>query len=215
VTVHPRRRPEGNGQRLTRTSAAGLLRRSPIPESASLRARRASFEPASIRREVELRNRWSLGWDYYDELQVFEKDFRNRSNRFSVGYNTREFQSASLAYTFGRNFDSDLDVWQLQLRRKLGESLSLEYELTTLRLVPDPENESTDITSSAASTIHPDRSKRSSSRAAPSIARTCRRCSWRYRPPFGTVQVAYERGTAPSANARAGQSLFLKFSYVF
>ncbi len=94
---------------------------------------------------VEFRNRWSLGWDYTEELQVFEKEFRNRANGISVGYNTREFQSVSVQYVFGQNFDSDLDYWYLGVRRKIGEALSLEYELTRLRLDPDPENESTDI----------------------------------------------------------------------
>jgi hypothetical protein len=39
---------------------------------------------------------------------------------------------------------------------------------------------------------------------------------WRYRPPFGTVQIAYERGTAPfGERSEQGNTLFLKLSYVF
>jgi hypothetical protein len=169
--------------------------------------------------EIELRSRWSLGWDYYDELQVFEKDFRNRSNRFSVGYNTREFQSASLAYTFGRNFDSDLDVFQLALRRKLGDALSVEYELTTLRLVPDPEDESTDIhVLRGVYSFTPDLFLKLFFQSSSAIDRRNVQAVfvWRYRPPFGTVQVAYERGTAAfGERSEQGDTVFLKLSYVF
>jgi len=39
---------------------------------------------------------------------------------------------------------------------------------------------------------------------------------WRYRPPFGTVQIAYERGTAAfGERSEQGNTLFLKLSYVF
>jgi hypothetical protein len=39
---------------------------------------------------------------------------------------------------------------------------------------------------------------------------------WRYRPPFGTVQIAYERGTAAfGERSQQGNTLFLKLSYVF
>jgi hypothetical protein len=169
--------------------------------------------------EVELRNRFSFGWEYYDELQVFEKDFRNRSNGFHVGYNTREFQSASLSYAFGRNFDSDFDLWELELSRKLGDALSVEYELTRLRLEPDPENESTDIhVLRSVYNFTPDLFLKMFFQSNSAIDRKDVQAVfvWRYRPPFGTVQVAYERGTAAfGERSEQGNTLFLKFSYVF
>ncbi|HEY7820425.1 MAG TPA: DUF5916 domain-containing protein, partial [Vicinamibacteria bacterium] len=169
--------------------------------------------------EVELRNRLELGWGYHEELQVFEKDFRNRSNGFLIGYNTREFQSASLAYTFGRNFDSDFDVWQVVVRRKLREELSLEYELTTLRLDPDPEEESTDIhVLRGVYSFTPDLFLKLFFQSSSAIERKNVQAVfvWRYRPPFGTVQVAYERGTAEfGERSEQGNTMFLKLAYVF
>jgi len=168
---------------------------------------------------VELRNRWAIGWGYNDELQVFEKEFRNRLNGIFVGYNTREFQSASLTYTFGRNFDSDFDLWQLELRRKLGDALSVEYELTRLRLEPDPENESTDIhVVRSVYNFTPDLFFKVFFQSSSAIDRKNVQAVfvWRYRPPFGTVQVAYERGTAAfGERSEQGNTLFLKLSYVF
>jgi hypothetical protein len=168
---------------------------------------------------VELRNRWAIGWGYNEELQVFEKEFRNRQNAIFVGYNTREFQSASLSYAFGRSFDSDFDLWQLELRRKLGEALSVEYELTRLRLEPDPENESTDI--HVLRTVYnftPDLFLKVFFQSSSAIDRKNVQAVfvWRYRPPFGTVQIAYERGTAAfGERSEQGNTMFLKFSYVF
>jgi hypothetical protein len=38
---------------------------------------------------------------------------------------------------------------------------------------------------------------------------------WRYKPPFGTVQLAYERGTAAfGERSEQGNTFFVKFSYV-
>jgi hypothetical protein len=168
---------------------------------------------------VELRSRWAFGWDYAEELQVFEKDFRNRINAFFVGYNTREFQSASVQYAFGRNFDSELDLWQVELRKKLGDALSVEYELSRLRLEPDPENESTDIhVVRAVYSFTPDLFLKVFFQSSSAIERENIQAVfvWRYRPPFGTVQVAYERGTAAfGERSEQGNTLFLKFSYVF
>jgi hypothetical protein len=168
---------------------------------------------------VELRNRLIFQWGYHEELQVFEKDFRNRLNAFSIGYNTREFQSASLTYSFGRNFDSDFDLWEVVLRRKLGEELSLEYELTSLRLEPDPENESTDIhVLRGVYSFTPDLFLKLFFQSSSAIDRENVQAVfvWRYRPPFGTVQVAYERGTAAfGERSEQGNTVFLKLAYVF
>lgn len=39
---------------------------------------------------------------------------------------------------------------------------------------------------------------------------------WRYQPPFGTLQVAYQRGTAPfGERSDQGHTLFVKATAVF
>ncbi|HXV59579.1 MAG TPA: DUF5916 domain-containing protein [Vicinamibacteria bacterium] len=168
---------------------------------------------------IELQNRWAFAWDAYEEFQLFEKEFRNRSNGFLIGYNIREFQSASVEYAFGQSFDSDFDLWEVALRRKLGEALSVEYELTRLRLVPDPEEESTDIhVIRGVYNFTPDLFFKLFFQSSTAIDRKNVQAVfvWRYRPPFGTVQVAYERGTAPfGERSEQGNTVFLKFSYVF
>jgi hypothetical protein len=39
---------------------------------------------------------------------------------------------------------------------------------------------------------------------------------WRYRPPFGSIQVAYQKGTAPFGQpSNQGHTLFVKATTVF
>ena len=39
---------------------------------------------------------------------------------------------------------------------------------------------------------------------------------WRFRPPFGSVQLAYQRGTSPQGEASdQGDTLFSKLTWVF
>ena len=90
--------------------------------------------------QVDLRNRWSGGVSDTSEYKLFEKKFRNHKNGVNVGYNTREFQSVSVRYEAGRNFDSDFKLLGASARRKITNELSLEYELSRLWLDPGPGN---------------------------------------------------------------------------
>ena len=95
--------------------------------------------------EAQFRNRWSAEYRYQNEFKLFEKEFYNYQHEFEVGYNTREWQSVSVEYGFGRNFDSDFRLLGATFRRKFTDELSFEYELSRLWLDPDPENDSTVI----------------------------------------------------------------------
>jgi hypothetical protein len=83
---------------------------------------------------LDFRNRLSVAVDATEEYKLFEKEFRNRRAGLTVGYNTREYESVSVGYEFGRNFDADLQLWSVAARRKLSDAASLEYELQRVRL---------------------------------------------------------------------------------
>jgi hypothetical protein len=102
-------------------------------------------------------------------------------------------------YRFGRNFDSDFRLLGAAVRRKPTDELSLEYELSRLWLDPDPENASTYIhVLRGVYNFTPDLFIRVFFQTNTAIERTNVQAVfvWRYKPPFGTVQLAYERGTA-------------------
>jgi hypothetical protein len=169
--------------------------------------------------EVQLRNRWAFEFDFQEEYIVFEKEFQNRHFAFELGYNTREFESVAGTYTFGRNFDSDFHLVGIEAAKKITEQLSVTYELEWLTLDPDPENESTWIhVVRATQFFTPDLFLNVFFQTNTSIDRNNIQAVfvYRYQPPFGTIQVAYQRGTAEfGERSDQGNTLFLKVTTVF
>jgi hypothetical protein len=169
--------------------------------------------------EVEFRNRLSAEVSLTEEYKLFEKDFRNRQIGFQVGYNTREYQSVSAGVEFGRNFDADFQLWDASARYKVTDQLSTEYSLERLVLDPDPEGESTWIHVIRANQFFTkDLFLRVFFQTNSAIDRKNLQAVfvWRYRPPFGSIQVAYQKGTAPFGQpSNQGHTLFVKATAVF
>ena len=168
---------------------------------------------------VDLRNRVSAELDYTEEYKLFEKDFRNRQVAVTLGYNTREYQSVNAGYEFGRNFDADYTLWRGSARRKLSDATSLEYELQRVRFTPDPDGRGTLIHVVRGSHFFtPDLFVRVFFQSNSAIDRRNVQATfvYRYLPPFGTVQVVYQRGTAEfGQRSDQGHTLFVKATTVF
>ena len=168
--------------------------------------------------EIEFRNRFSFEAAYTEEFKQYEKDFRNRQAGFEIGYNTREFQSAQVGLEFGINYDADFLLWSAETGFKITTQLSLEYELARLTLNPDPDSESTWIhVVSASQFFTKDLFLRMFFQTNSSIDRNNIQAVfvYRYRPPFGTIQIAYQRGTAAFGHrSDQGNTLFLKVTTV-
>jgi len=169
--------------------------------------------------EVELRNRLSMELTYTEEFKRFEEDFRNRQVGACLGYNTREFQSAEACLSGGRNFDSDFQLWEVEAAYKMTPQLSVQYELQRLVRDPDPEEESTWIHVLRADLFFtPDLYLKVFRQTNSRIERENVQAVfvWRYRPPFGTLQLAYQRGTAEIGEpSEQGNTLFFKLTTVF
>jgi hypothetical protein len=169
--------------------------------------------------EVEFHNRLSVEAEYTEEFKRFEADFRNREIGLRVGYNTREFQSASAGFQFGRNFASDFRLWTVSGGYKVTPELSVEYELQQLTLDPDPEEESTWIHVVRANQFFTkDLYLRVFFQTNSAIDRRNVQAVfvYRYRPPFGTLQLAFQRGTAEfGQRSQQGNTFFLKATGVF
>lgn len=168
--------------------------------------------------EIDLRNRWSGAISHVSDLQRFEADFRNRNTGIEIGYNTREFQSISTGFAWGRSFGSDFRLWTVAAAWKPVPSLSLEYELERLTLDPDPEQETTWIHVGRVNQFFtPDLFFRLFLQTNSAIDRRNVQALfvWRYFPPFGTVQLAYQRGTAAFGSpSDQGHTVFLKLTGV-
>jgi hypothetical protein len=169
--------------------------------------------------DFELRNRVSFRTAHTEEFKRFEDDFRNRKTQFRLGYNTREFQSAVVGFQFGRNFDADFQLWTAAGGYKMTDELSVEYELQRLTLDPDPDLESTWIHVVRVNHFFTkDLFLRAFFQTNSAIDRRNIQAVfvYRYKPPFGTIQLAYQRGTAEfGQESGQGNTLFLKVTWVF
>jgi hypothetical protein len=124
-----------------------------------------------------------------------------------------------MQYEFGRNFDLDFKLYGVAFNYKLLKSLSLEYELDRLFLDPDPENESTylhvvRLTNYFTRDLYFKFFYQTNTAITKSNIQAL--FVYRFQPPFGTIQLAYQKGTARFGEAGSqGHTLFLKISYVF
>ncbi len=168
---------------------------------------------------VEFRNRLSTELSWVEEFKRFAKDFRNREAGFDLGYNTRAYQSVRTGVKFGRNFDADFLLWTASARYKVTPKLSAEYSLERLVLNPDPQRQSTWIHVLRADQFFTkDLFLRLFFQTNSAIDRNNAQVLfvYRYLPPFGTIQLAYQRGTAAfGQRSTQGNTLFLKVTTVF
>jgi hypothetical protein len=166
----------------------------------------------------DLRNKLSLDVRHEEEFKLFEKDFRNRQTTFGSGYNTREWQSAAVSWTFGRNFDSDFTLIGGDVKRKLSENLSLEYGISRLTLDPDPELDSTWIHSFRVTQyFQKDLYFKFFYQTNSAIDKRNLQAvfAWRFQPPFGLLQLAYQKGSSRfGERGDQGDILFVKLALV-
>jgi|ETNmetMinimDraft_32_1059908.scaffolds.fasta_scaffold03106_3 hypothetical protein len=173
----------------------------------------------STRLNVELSNMWDIGLSQKEEFKRYEKDFRNRETQLALGYDNRAGRSTDISYSFGRNYDRDMRLVRSGVGYKISDFWNMGYNLTKLWLKPDPGDENT--------WIHVLRSNyyvtkdfylklffQSSSAIDKQNVQIV--WVWRFLPPFGSVQVAYQRGTSRfGTSSDQGHTLFTKFSWVF
>jgi len=91
------------------------------------------------------KNKINFEYAYNNEYKLFEKRFYNYRHIFGLGYNTEEWSHAAIAYSTGRNFDREFNLFTAGGRVKLFQNLSLSYSGNYLEFNPDPENETTFI----------------------------------------------------------------------
>ncbi|MCK4263705.1 MAG: hypothetical protein KAX27_02070, partial [Candidatus Aminicenantes bacterium] len=138
---------------------------------------------------------------------------------FELGYNTREWQSASVSYRFGHNYDLDFQLVKGKLNYKLTQDFSLSYEMIRLMYDPDPEEESTWIhVIRATNYFTNDLFIKVFYQINSAIDKKNIQVLfvYRFQPPFGFIQLAYQRGTARfGEKGTQGHTLFLKLTYMF
>ncbi len=169
--------------------------------------------------EMVLTSGWQVKLSYVDEYELFEKEYRNSLTSFQVGYDNRKGRSVFLELGTGTNYDSDLMLATLEAEFKISNAWRVEYEATWLEFDPDPELESTWIhvfrtnyyfTNNLFVTLFLQTNSAIEKENVQLLA------VWRFRPPFGSLQLAYQRGTSEFGKpSEQGDTVFTKMSWVF
>ena len=169
--------------------------------------------------EVAFRNGWELEVEYIDEFKLFEKEFRNDRTILTAGWDGRDGREVSAYAGTGFNFDSDLELHGARVQWPVGDRLRLAYDLTRLELDPDPAGESTTIHVFEMNySFNPDNFVRLFVQTNSSIDKENVQAVWvwRFKPPFGSLQLAYQRGTSVQGErSQQGDTLFTKLAWVF
>ncbi len=169
--------------------------------------------------EVVFRNGVEVEVRRIDDYQLFEKGFRNDRTVLDVGWDGRDGRKLSAFAGRGVNFDSDLTLYGAEATWAFGDAWRLGYSLTRLELDPDPEGNTTWI--HVFETLHafnPDLFVKLFVQSNSAIDKVNVQAVgvWRFKPPFGSLQLAYQRGTSEAGEVSTqGDTLFTKLSWVF
>jgi hypothetical protein len=167
----------------------------------------------------DFQNKFSINVDHTQEYKLFEKDFRNHQTEFELGYNTREWQQARISYGFGHNFDINFHLVKGSLNYKITQDFAFQYSLVRLTYDPDPEEKSTWIhVFRATNYFTNDLFIKIFYQINSSLDKKNIQVLfvYRFQPPFGSIQLAYQKGTARfGEKGSQGHTLFLKISYMF
>jgi hypothetical protein len=169
--------------------------------------------------EVVLSNHWYVELLLVEEYKLYEKEFRNSVTQIELGFDDRAGKSFDLVAGTGKNYDSDLDLAGFDLALNLSDKWNLWYEGTWLELDPDPEDDSTWIHVLGANYYFTNDlfvKLFFQTNSAIDKENIQALLVWRFLPPFGSLQVAFQRGTsAIGTQSEQGNSLFTKLSWVF
>jgi hypothetical protein len=169
--------------------------------------------------DVVFRNGFEVELEYVDEYQLFEKGFENQRVQLETGWDSRDGRRVFVFAGTGVNFDSDLVLYGAEVEWAFGDRFRLEYSLTRLELDPDPDNETTWINVlSGVYNFTPDNFIKLFFQTNTAIEKVNVQAAWvwRFKPPFGSFQVAYQRGTSVTGEvSEQGNTFFTKLAWVF
>jgi len=169
--------------------------------------------------DVVFRNGWNVALQYRDEFKLFEKEFWNDRTVLTVGWDGRDGRVISAYAGSGYNFDNDMTLYGATVEWPFGDRWRFSYDLTRLELEPDLESETTTIhVLEVLYSFNPDLFLKLFVQTNSAIDKENVQAQWvwRFRPPFGSLQLAYQRGTSEQGQqSQQGDTFFTKFSWVF
>jgi hypothetical protein len=187
--------------------------------------RSTGFDQSVLRRyslaptvEAVMRNGLEFEVNYRNEYRLIDKGYYNQQTTFRGGWNGRDGRQIFFNVGTGVNFDNDLFLYGGEARWAFGDSFRVAYSLTRLELSPDYEDESTTIhIFETTYAFNPDLYVRAFFQSNSVIGKENVQVLgvWRFNPPFGALQVAYQKGTSAfGQHSTQGHTLFTKLAWV-
>ncbi len=185
--------------------------------------------------EFKLFKKWSLdisnNADFKAEyLPLFEKDFKNNITEVELDYDSKTGKEISISYSNGINFDSDVEEIEGSVNLKITKGWNATYSITRLRFWPETDDESS-WRHFVRSTYYFNsdmyfkvfyQSRYTVNRLMGDPSYDLDRENiqfvfvWRFLPPFGSIQLAYQEGaTRITEVSDRSKTFFTKFSWVF
>jgi hypothetical protein len=179
--------------------------------------------------------KWNLSLTNNEEFKaeepgLFERDFRNSLYQADLTFNSRTGKSVTAYYGRGTNFDSDLIRFGGRIALRITDALNATYNLTRVHFNPDPNDRNSWIHYVRAThyvnkdmffkLFYQSKFDLTGSFSDPNFD-TERETTqfvyvWRFFPPFGSLQLAYQQGPLQIGDEqRQYRTLFTKLSWVF
>jgi hypothetical protein len=172
---------------------------------------------ASVR--INFTSRWNLDVEYQDEFKRFEADFYNNLATLAFGYDNRAGRLFVVGFSRGTNFGDEIRLYEGNLTYRISDPWNLSYDVTRLEATPDLANRTTWIhVLRSTYYFNNDLFLKIFLQTNTSIDKENAQILfvWRFLPPFGALQVAYQRGTSEQGRVSTqGDTLFTKLSWVF
>lgn len=180
--------------------------------------------------ELKFLKKWSLDLNYCEEFKRYEKDFRNKEIGIDLGYDSKMGTSVSIEYVQGVNYDSDFEEITGGISLKLSEGWNATYHFTKVWFLPDEDEENSWIHYIRSTyyinkdlyfkLFYQSRYKFSRGFFDPMFDLYRENIQllfvWRVIPPFGSLQVVYQKGrTRITEETEKGDTFFTKISWVF
>ncbi len=180
--------------------------------------------------KINFLKEWSFAFGYVDEFKKYEKDFRNNQYENRINYDNKQGLLLSAGYIYGKNFDRDFDILSGTMQVKVIDGLNVEYQFDKAWFNPDLKDETSWIHYLRTSYyLNNDLYLKLFYQTKYSLEDTFRISDldlerktiqlvfvWRFLPPFGSIQIAFQEGTTRISEAgEKGQSIFTKLSWAF
>ena len=160
-------------------------------------------------------------FDYFPTVLKYFKHFRNQRTKVVSGFDKGEGSQFSLDFTIGKNFDLDFQLMRMKKSFRISQTTFVNFDFFALRYQGnvEPRFQSTEILIMDISHyLTKNLYLKGLVQTNTSIQKRNFQfyATYLFKPPYGSVQLGFQRGTAPfGLKGSQGNTFLLKLMYGF